>query len=247
VASRSSDLRRVLTFGGQVPLGVGSLVIAMAVATVAGTAWPALAGLLVLAGPGSDWVHLAEVWRLATWPLYQGRLPNSLLDLAFGGFMMVWLGRQLSYAWSERRFLLRVLLVTACAGLVTVLVLAALGQEHSSFGIWAVANALLVTWGLLFPGQRINWFGALEMRGATVAQVVTVATPLWAVVVGPPVAYVPHLAAVGVAWLLAAGGPRRGWSRMREWWLRLTLDRQRRKFKVISTDRPRPRSKEWMN
>jgi hypothetical protein len=260
VARSSSGLRHLLTLGGQYPVTVGAIVIAMALATVAGTASQLAAGLLVLETPSleGDWLGLAEVWRLVSWPLFQGPLPGSLLALLFGGFMMLWLGRQLSFAWSERRFLVRILVITAGAALATELVLVPLASPlvHLGwpladappvhFGIWPVANALLVTWGLLFPGQRLSWFGALEMSGGTVAKVVAVATPIWALVVGPPLAYLPHLFAIGVAWLLVAGGPRRGWWRLRSWWQQRRLERQRRRFKVVTTGRE-PKPPQWMN
>ena len=256
MARGSSDLRRVLTFGGQAPLVVGGLLVAMALATILGTISPALGRWLTLVVPPPDasaLLVLLEAWRLITWPLYQGPLPGSVLNLLFAGFMLLWLGRQLSYAWSERRFLIRFLVLSAGSGLGTLLLLGPFGYPIGYFGAWAVVNALLFTWGLIFPQQRISWFGALEMRGATVAKVILVATPLWALVVGPEglgllgrlVAYLPHLLALALAWLMVAGGPQRGWYRLREWWLRRTLDRQRRKFKVITTDGAKP--KEWLN
>jgi hypothetical protein len=261
VARGTSDLRRALTFGGQAPLSVGALIAAMVVATVGGTLWPPLANLLVLPVPrldGPSWVLLLEIWRLVTWPFFQERLPNSLLTLLFASFMLLWLGRQLSYAWSERRFLLRFFVLTAGAGAATLAVMvpfAPFGARGTYYGIWAVLNALLVTWGLIFPNQRISWFGALDMTGATVAKIFTFGTPVWAVVVGwsnlgllgALADYLPHLTAVALAWLLVAGGPRRGWWRLREWWLWRNLEQQRRKFKVISTDAPRPKPKAWMN
>lgn len=255
MARGSSDLRRVLTFGGQAPLVVGGLLVAMALCTVAGTVSPALGRWLNLVVPPADapalLLVLLEAWRLVTWPLYQGPLPGSVLNLLFAGFMLLWLGRQLSYAWSEQRFLIRFLVLSAGSGLGTLLLLAPFGYPIGYFGAWAVVNALLFTWGLIFPQQRISWFGALEMRGATVAKVILVATPLWALVAGRGdvgdrlVEYLPHLLALALAWLMVAGGPQRGWYRLREWWLRRTLDRQRRRFKVITTDGPKP--KEWLN
>jgi membrane associated rhomboid family serine protease len=256
VARGGPDLRRALTLGGQAPLSVGALLAAMLVATVGGTLSAPLARLLELQVPPLDtpsWVVLLEAWRLVTWPFFQGALPGSILTLAFAGFMLLWLGRQLSYAWSERRFLVRFLVLAAGSGLGTLLLLTPLGWPAGYFGAWAVVNALLVTWGLVFPNQRISWFGALEMTGATVARIVAIGTPAWALLVGPPgagvlgrlVAYLPHLLAIALAWLLVAGGPRRAWFRAREWWVRRTLDRQRRRFKVVTTDRPPP--KQWLN
>jgi hypothetical protein len=247
----------VLTLGGQAPLSVGALLLAMVLATVGGTAWPPLAGGLVLLVPGADaasWPVLLQAWRLFTWPLVQEPLPRSLFTLLFAGLMLVWLGRQLSYAWSEKRFLVRFLILSGGAGFGTLLLLAPLGVQAVHFGAWAVVNALLVTWGLIFPNQRLSWFGAVEMTGATVAKAFTLGTPAWALIVGwsslGPLGaladYLPHLLAIGLAWLLVAGGPRRAWFRLRDRWLRLTLERQRRKFKVISTDRPPP-PKTWMN
>jgi hypothetical protein len=167
--------------------------------------------------------------------------------------MLVWLGRQLSYAWSERRFLARFLVLAGGAGLGTLLLLAPLGRPVVHFGAWAVVNALLVTWGLIFPNQRLSWFGAVQMTGATVARIFTLGTPAWALIVGwsslgllgSLAEYLPHLLAIGLAWLMVAGGPRRAWFRATDWWRRRTLERQRRKFKVITTDRPPPT--QWMN
>ena len=256
MARGGPDLRRILTLGGQAPLPVGGLLAAMLVATVAGTASPPLARWLELQVPTPEtpwWVAALEAWRLVTWPLFQGPLPGSVLTLLFAGFMLLWLGRQLSFAWSERRFLQRFLVLSAGSGLGTLLLLGPFGWPVGYFGAWAVVNALLVTWGLIYPNQRLSWFGALEMTGATVAKVVTFGTPAWALLVGPGglgllerlLLYLPHLLAIGLAWLLVVGGPRRAWFRVKDCWLRLTLERQRRRFKVITTDRPPP--KQWMN
>lgn len=258
MARRSQlDLRRLLTFGGQAPYSVGLLIAGMVVTTIAATAWPWLGALVVLSVPSLDpssWADLLEVWRLVTWPFFQGDLPASLLTVLFAGFMLLWLGRQLSYAWTERRFLVRFFVITIGAGVGTLAVLAPFGYPAVYFGIWPAVNALLLTWGLIFPHQRLSWFGAVEMSGATVAKAVAVATPLWALVVAPRgaglvdrlAAYLPHLLALGIAWLLVAGGPRRGLWRLREWWLRRRLASQRRRFKVIETGGA-PKPPRWMN
>jgi hypothetical protein len=168
VGRGTSDLKRALTFGGQAPLSVGALIAGMAVATVGGTLWAPLARLLTLEVPTLEtpsWVVLLEAWRLLTWPFFQGQLPGSLLTLLFAGFMLLWLGRQLSYAWSEQRFLVRFAVLSAGSGLGTLLLLTPFGYPAGYFGIWAVLNALLLTWGLIFPNQRISWFGRLGARG----------------------------------------------------------------------------------
>jgi hypothetical protein len=256
VARGGPDLQRFLTFGGQAPAAVGLLVGLMLLATVGATAWPPLGELLELRTArldASGWLVLLEAWRLVTWPFYEGPLPASLLTLFFGGFMLLWLGRQLSYAWSERRFLRRFLAISVGSGLVTLLVLGPTGLGLTFSGIWAPVNGLLFTWGLLFPGQRINWFGALEMRGATLAWVLAIGTPAWALLLGPPgagligrlAAYLPHLAALGVAWVLLGGGPGRLWTRGRSWLQRRRLARAKSRFQVIDPQGPGTPPRYW--
>ena len=255
------DLRRLLTFGGRAPFSVGLVLAAATLATLAGSISPAVGRLLLLEVPDLDtpsWIVLFEGWRLVTWALYQGPMPPGLLTLIFAGLMLVWLGQQLSYAWSEKRFLWRCLGLTAGTAVITLLLLVPFGVAAGYSGLWPLVNALLVTWGLIFPTQRLAWFGVLQMSGATVAKAVTIATPIWAVVMSPPglgvlgglVAYLPHLIALALAWAMVAGGPGRLWRRAREWWLRRRLDRQRRKFKVVSGTGPGPgpgKPPRWMN
>jgi len=239
------DLRRLLTFGGRAPASVGVMLLVATVLTFAGTASPPLGRWLMLEVPDLDtpsWIVIFEGWRLVTWVLFQGPLWGSLLGLLFGGYALAWVGQQLSYAWSEKRFLWRCLGLTAGTGAITLLLLAPFGRPIGYFGMWPLVNALLVTWGLIFPTQRLAWFGVLQMSGAAVAKAVTIATPIWAVLMSPPglglldgvIHYVPHMIAIALAWAMVAGGPRRLWWRAKEWWLRRRLERQRRKFKVVS-------------
>jgi len=243
------DLRRLLTLGGRAPAAVGAVLWLSLLATVAGSFSPTVGEMLVLIAPApgaTSWMVLLEAWRLVTWVLYQGPLPGSLLTLLFAGLMLVWLGQQLSYAWSERSFLVRCLWLTAGSAAGTLLLLLPLGVPGAFFDLWALVNALLVTWGLIFPNQRLAWFGVLQMSGATVAKVVTIATPAWALVMVAPqlgvvtalLRYLPHMLAIALAWILVAGGPRRMLSRLERWWYERRLARARRKFKVIDTRKP---------
>ena len=247
-----SQLRHLLTFGGQVPSAVGGLVVAMVVATALAALSPALGELLVLAvpplGAGAPWT-LLQAWRLVTWPLPQPVDGLVVVTLLFAGVALVWLGRQLSYAWSERSFLLRCIAITAGAGVVTVLVLLPLGGGAAFAGIWPLVNGLLVTWGLLFPGQRLSWFGAVEMTGATVAKLFLWGTPVYALVVGRAtlggfLAFTPHMAEALMAWLLASGGPKGLWWRLGAGARRRKLEAAKRRFEVVD---PGPRPPTWLN
>jgi membrane associated rhomboid family serine protease len=254
VARRGSELQWVLTLGGQVPRTVGAMVVAMVLTTALVGLVPEVALLLPLrVEPHEGVTNLVQVWRLVTWPFPQSiRDVLGLLNLVFAVIWLVWLARRLSYAWGERRFLARFFTLAVGAGLLTYLTFWLLGVGYGYAGAWPVLNALVITWGLIFPNERLSLYGTIQMTGQGVANLFTVGTPIYALVAGGSqfipmrlLEFTPHLAGVALAWLLVAGGPRRGWYRLKDWWLRRKLERQRRKFKVISTDRPRP--KPWMN
>jgi hypothetical protein len=251
VARGGDGLRHALTLGGQVPAAVGSLLAALVIATLGATVAPELGGWLVLdVEPG--W-RLLQAWRYVTWPFLESPLPGSLFTLVFAALLLVWLGRQLTAAWGEAGFLRRVLLVSAGAGAITALVLAPFGLELRFHGIWPLVNALLVCWGLLYPGHRLSWFGVVEMRGLTVARIIAWGTPAWALLLGPPglgplqrlAVYLPNLGALLVAWLLIGDGPRRLWRRLTGRWREARLRRARSRFEVIDPG-PRP-PRQWLN
>jgi membrane associated rhomboid family serine protease len=233
-------------------MAVGGLLAALLIATLGSTVVPALGGWLDLDVEGG-W-DLLEAWRYVTWPFVESPLPGSLLTLLFAGLLLVWLGRQLVAAWGEVGFLRRVLLISAGSGVITALLLAPLGWElRVHQGVWPLVNALLVCWGLLYPDQRLSWFGVVEMRGLTVARIIAVGTPAWALLLGPPglgpldglAVYLPNLAAILVAWLLVGEGPRRAWRRLTGRWREARLRKARSRFEVVDPG-PRP-PREWLN
>jgi hypothetical protein len=248
VARRNSQLRRVLTLGGQLPTPVGGLLVGSLVVTVASTAWWPLHGWLALRVPGGLFgaEPLWQPWRLLTWPLPQGPLPGSLVTLLFAGLTLAWVGRQLGGAWGPDRLLIRLVIIVAGAGALTMLLLAPFEWDQGFSGLWPVVNALLFAWGLTFPRLTVSWFGALEMRGSTVAAVVAWGTLGWALLLGPeslplvarPAAFLPHLAALFIAWLLVGGGPRRALTRLQTWLDQRRLKRKLGRFEVIDTRRP---------
>jgi membrane associated rhomboid family serine protease len=221
------------------------------VATLAATLEPALGRWLDL-DVASGW-RLLEVWRYLTWPFVESPLPGSLFTLLFAGLMLLWLGRQLTAAWGERAFLTRVLLIGGGAGAITALLLAPVGWELRVSGIWPLVNALLVCWGLLYPNQRLSWFGVVEMRGLTVARIIGWGTPAWALLLGQAglgplerlAVYLPHLAGLLLAWLLVGDGPRRRWRRLTGRWRELRMRRARNRFEVIDPGSRPPGP--WLN
>lgn len=239
-------VRHALTLGGQVPAAVGGLLAALVLLTLLATVVPPLGAWLVL--DVEDGWGLLQPWRYLTWSFVEGPLPGSFITLIFAGLLLVWLGRQLTAAWGERLFLRRVLLIVAGAGAITALLLAPIGWAWPVHGVWPLTNALLACWGLVFQHQRLSWFGVVEMRGLTVARVIGLGTPAWALLLGPPsfgplerlAAYLPHLAALLIGWLLAGDGPRRRWRRLTERWRERRRRRARNRFEVIDPGPPPP-------
>jgi hypothetical protein len=254
VARGGWELRRILTLGGRTPASAGGLAIAVVVAScLTGLFRGTATYLALIVDPAAGAESGLEAWRYLTWPFPQPFGDFWLLNLFFGAASVVWIGRSLSYAWSERRFLGWFFTLTVVAGLGTWVLLWPLGVRFGYIGVWPVVNGLLVTWGLLFPNQRVSlWLSGATLSGAGVARALTIGTPIYALVAGASpsiparlLEFVPHFVALAMAWLPSAGGPRRAWYRLTDWWLRRRLREQRRKFKVVGTDDRPPR--QWMN
>jgi membrane associated rhomboid family serine protease len=236
------------TFGGRVPSTVGVLLALLGGASLWGALdprVPALAALIpqaILAG---------EVWRIVTWPFVQ----RDVLGLLFGGFMLWSLGQQLSYAWSERRFLIRFINYTVVAGVGTTLLAVMLNDPTlGHVGIWPVVIALLVSWAMMFPDRQVNLWGVLPMTGKTLALLVvggTILSGLFSGGIRGLATMAPHLIAITMAWLQARGlgrGGQRQWSLARRWWSEREQKRRSKHLKVVKKDKDgsddRPR---WMN
>jgi membrane associated rhomboid family serine protease len=223
---------------------VGLLLVLMLASSVAASVDRRV---LELAALVPDLVVRGEVWRVVTWPFVQ----PDVFALLFVGFMLWTLGQQLSYAWSERRFVTRFLWYTVGAGLgTTILALAFDSAREPHVGAWPVVNALIVAWAMLFPDRQVNIWGVLPVTGRTLALLVLGGTVLAAVMTGKLHGFggfAPHLIAIGIAWAQARGvGGRRLGRQARQWWADREMRRRTKHLKVVgkdgSGDRPR-----WMN
>jgi membrane associated rhomboid family serine protease len=248
VARRGGGLPRIFTFGDRVPATLGLVLALMLAASVWG--WldrtGTVRGLVALA---PEEVLHGQLWRLVTWPFVQ----EDPFALLFGGFMLYWLGQQLSFVWSERRFLLRFFAYAAFATVATTLlalVWPAVGAVRPHVGIWPVANALLVSWAMLYPDRQVNIWGVLPVTGRTIAWLVLGGTFLYGIAGGGIfgiAAFAPHLFALGLAWLLARGGGRYSpWRDARTWWAEQSARRRARHLKVVKKDGEEDRPR-WLN
>ncbi len=236
---RENPLDELLTFGGRVPSAVGALVALLVLSSLAGALQPWLRAAAVLV-PGAVWA--GQLWRVVSYPFFE----SDPLSLVFGGLMLFWFGRDLSYAWGARRFLLTFLAFTAAAGVVTCLVARVwpVVWVHPYLGIWPVVDALVVAWAMIFPDRQILLYFALPVSGNTLLYLTIGGTLLYAVF-GGLAAFVPHLAAEGMMLILARGYSLRGfWQTMR---IRSQERRARRRakhLKVVGKESEPPR---WMN
>jgi membrane associated rhomboid family serine protease len=247
---RRNDLSSVFTFGGRVPATVGFLLAAMVVASL----WGFLSGGAfreAALAPAAIW--RGELWRLVTWPFFQ----QDPLSLVLAGLMIWTTGQQLSYAWSERRFAVRFLQYVLAAAVVSTL--AGLVWDRASMiahlGMWPVLDALFVVSAMMAADSQVSLFGVLPMTGRTFALLITGATVLFAVAafrdgLGPgPAAFIPHLAAVGLAWIHVRGvsvGTGRGWRQAKRWWREREMKRRTRHLKVVRKNGSDGRS-DWLN
>lgn len=239
---RRTDFSSVFTFGGRVPASVGFLLALMLVASIWAALDHAVQGAALLAPIA---VQRGQLWRLVTWVLVQPD-PGTLL---FGGFMLWWIGQQLSYEWSERRFVLRVVGTTLFAGVATTLL--GLVWDRAStvahLGMWPLVNALLISWAMLHPAAQVNIWGVLPITGRNLALIVTGGTVLYALWDGLP-PFAPHLAALALAWAQARGGVSggRSWRQAKRWWADREAKRRSRHLKVVRKNGSDGRS-DWLN
>ena len=235
VRRRGPGLGDALTFGGRVPAGVGGVLAAMVLVSVWAWISPGIRGLLAFI---PSYVLRGQAWRLVTWPLVQA----DPLTLVFAGMMIWWLGRDLSYEWGERTFLWRlVVIAVASAAITTALAIVWPAADAPYVGAWPIAIGLLFAWGLMHPGAEVRWFGVVPMTGKLIAQLTVAGTLLWGIAGGGVAGigrFVPHLAAILVAWvqLQTGGGARRTWLRTKHRFSTWQRERRARHLRVVDRD-----------
>ncbi len=181
---------------------VHPLIAALVVATVAAS----LVAAVDARGGGQLWRHLAlipshvvhgELWRLATWPFVQ-RAPGTLIVTCV--FLYV-CGSDLVWRWGWQQLARHFITIVLAAGLGTTLVALVLpAWNHAHLGGIALADALLITWGLQFPDERVRVYFVLELSGRQLAYGAALVTALFAIFFGPGY-YVPEMITCVVAFL----------------------------------------------
>lgn len=243
---KNADLGNAFTFGGRIPNGLGILLVAILVSSVASwvarnEAWAALIPQALAQG---------QLWRLVSWAFVQG----DPLTLLFGGFMLFSLGGQLAYVWSERRLVGTFVGLAVFASVVTtVLAFVWPAANAAHLGMWPVVNGIALMWALMYPDRQVNIWGVLPVTGKTIALLLVFGTVLYGLAGGGLRglgAFTPHFAALGLGYGLSRGValPTRRWKlQLREWQAEREFRKRSRHLKVVKKNGPSDEPPRWMN
>ena len=217
--------------GQRFPVASSLLVAAVFAGSLVGANIPGLAALIVLQ---PTLVLAGQAWRLLTWPLVAG----DALGLIFACLVLMWLGRDLCYAWGAQRYLLIGTGLAAATGAVVTLLGLLFGPVARSFflGPWALVDALIVAWAILFPYRQVLVMFVLPLGGRQLIWGTVAVTAVFGLMGGAAglLAVLPHFVAMGLAALYMRGRSLETlWLRARYWFLSLRLGRRRSRFKVV--------------
>jgi membrane associated rhomboid family serine protease len=194
---------RELTLGRvRLPRVIAGLILASALLSIAGAlgarngaAWIATGSVLFVPD-----VWQGQLWRLVTWALCE----FGPLQLLFACLTLYWFGSDLARRWGGARFLGFYFGVAAAAAAVTCLLALAWTELQAipHAGSWAVLDATIVAWGLLFPARELRLYGMIRLLGRHMVWLTLGLTVLFALF-GGLAAFVPHFTAelLVLAWL----------------------------------------------
>jgi membrane associated rhomboid family serine protease len=203
----------------RIPLVTRALLVLLAAGYLLTLAWPqAVLWLALLSGAPFVW----QIWRLVTYAFVNGSITGVLFSL-----LMIWsLGSEIEPRWGSRRFTVFLVLATALAGLLGLVV-------GGGAGFAPALLALIFAWMLEGPSQPLSLFGIFPMTRlgfAILALVLVVFSELEGTRSLPRLLFV--LGGLPISWLftrgLRGGGPR--FPRMRNPF-------RRRRFTVVETGR----------
>jgi membrane associated rhomboid family serine protease len=203
----------------RIPLVTRALLVLLAAGYLLTLAWPqAVLWLALLSGAPFVW----QIWRLVTYAFVNGSITGVLFSL-----LMIWsLGSEIEPRWGSRRFTVFLVLATALAGLLGLVV-------GGGAGFAPALLALIFAWMLEGPSQPLSLFGIFPMTRlgfAILALVLVVFSELEGTRSLPRLLFV--LGGLPISWLftrgLRGGGPR--FPRMRNPF-------RRRRLTVVDTGR----------
>lgn len=224
-------------FGERFPAASTAVAVATLVFSIAGVSLPTLLRALVLF-PAE--VYAGQVWRLATWSLFA----LEPISLIFGCVAIAWMGRDLCYAWGERRFLAMYFGLSVSTGvLICLLALAWLPMRMPIAAAWAVIDGLIVAWALTFPDRRLLVMFVVPLAGWNLIWGTLAITTVFGLM-DRVSSVVPHFIAIALT-LAYMRAPSLQTARLdlRYRWSQLRIGRRKSALRVVERDDD-PR---WMN
>jgi hypothetical protein len=227
--------RSVVLLGQSFPAVSAALAGTLLIVSILAVNAPALFRALVLV-PERAWA--GELWRLVSWPFVAG----DPLTVIFAALAVLWLGRDLAYAWGPRH-LLRVWLGMSAATAIAVGVIALPSgplREFPFVAPFAMVDALIVAWAILFPNRQILMMFVLPLSGQQLIWATLALLLVFGLMQGL-LGLLPHFTAMGLMLFhLRYGGPQSVLLRLRHRWLSLRAGRRRAHLRVVDRDRDEP-------
>lgn len=243
--SVAQSVRRNMSLGGRLPPEVGGLLLLTALlsllAAVAGTFGRQLLERAVLF-PARVWT--GEVWRVATWVLFE----VDPLRFIFGLLMLYLFGRDLSSRYGARRFLLGYFALAIATGvtisLLERLLFPSLGLMGYA-GVLSITAGLVIAWALSFPDRQLFVYFVVPLGGMRLVAATLGVTAIFAAFSGLPAVLDEIISeALVLGWLLRGRIVAR---------LRAALPKKKpprrppTDFQVWDEEKQRFRPPKWMN
>jgi membrane associated rhomboid family serine protease len=234
-------LRRDVTIlGSRFPL----VAVALAAATLLVTILAANARTVLALGVMTPSLVLSgQLWRLLTWTFFE----LSPISLLFVCFAFLIFGRELVYHWGPTGFLSVCAGIVVGAGLVTCLIARVIGHglmDASWASAWALGEALIIAYAMLFPSRTILFSLIIPVAGRQLLVLTVAATLVFALLVSFA-QVIPHLAAQGLMYAYLSGySPRLLWLRLRARTVRWSPSRRSSHLRPVDRDDEPPR---WLH
>lgn len=233
-------LRRDVTIlGGRFPLAAVLLAATTLVVSIVGANVGAVGAAGVMA-PALVWQ--GQLWRLLTWTFFE----LSPLGLIFACLVFLFFGRELAYRWGPVGFLQVSAAIVVGSGLVTCLV-ARLWPALMAFpyaSAWALGEALIIAYAMLFPTRTILVYFVIPLAGRQLMILTFAGTLLFALLTSFAY-FVPHFAAQGLMYAYLRGySPRMLWLQLKARTVRWKPMKRSSHLRAVDRDEEPPR---WLH
>jgi membrane associated rhomboid family serine protease len=224
---------------------LATLLVCFVVAGIAANFVPGLAAVVAYLPVTTTDVLAGQVWRLLTYAFIHNL--DDPFHVLINGFMIFMFGRELEERWGAGRYIIFALLTVIVGGLFVVGSGLIFSGRGAAIGASALAEGLIVAWGLTWRDRPLRLFFAIEMRGI---HMVWFAVSLWVLqaVSTSSVSAAAHLGGMVTAAILVRGVWRPNAVKV-AWWSvleKLGLKKKPR-LHVVPGPKPGRDGQKWVN